>query len=975
MEELTKSLHLENMNKLSTVLIVCVLCALSACDEVKENLVYEVQSWYKYRDDGKPGREVKLIFSDYQLEGSVDVLIRCNGKREKKVLEFNDPVEEMSILLPEGSGVDEDCTAEVWVWNMGMEWSGTVEVPKKRQWKILIYPHSHVDIGYTNTHANVELIHKRNLINGLKLAKKTIDYPEGARYLWNPEVIWPVDRYLNEASDEERNILIQGIRDGYLHLDAGYVNLNTSLAGDEEMLEFFRLAKEYEDFTGRKIETIVQVDIPGMSWGIVPVAAQLGIKYVFTFNNGYDRVGNSIDHSFRPFWWSDPSGKHKILFLQPGSYTPGALVKGKYFWPSMAGQTDPDKLIEIVKTDNPRENFIDDYLNQKLPELEQSDYYPYDIFAMSWAMADNTPIDADLPEAVKSWNEEFAFPRLRIVSATEIMRIFDERYGDELPVLKGDFTEYWTDGSGTAAKQTAMNRSSKERLVQAETLWTMLRKGELAPRNRFNEAWRNIIMGSEHTWCYMQPDKQPISSEILDVKFKYFQDAEDQSLDLLSEVLSGVESKESLSLAVFNTLSWNRSGLVKVPAKQVKGFIGVVDENDDPVKSQLLSTGEIVFKADDVPAFGSKKYVLSGNVVHTDKRLADDNILDNGLVRVEISPETGDIVSLKLGDKEFVDQTAECAINSYRYLLGADDPEAAFKPEKIRISIKENGPLIATITVHAEGKGINSILSEISVVEGSEEVQIRNVVDKIATKKKEGVHFGFAFNIDDPKLIVDIPWGYMEVEKDQLEGANRNWITLQRWLDVSNDEYGITWCPIDAPMFEVGTMTANILGGASRSEKWIKKLESSATIYSWALNNHWHTNFQLSQGGELTFRYHIMPHRNQYSYGDANHYAMEQAQPLVSVPVQNNFKTGKLLSLEGSEYVSASVFKTLEDGKTAILRLRSHSTEDEMMILRWHSVKPASVSILDLQNNQVVKEIEDEVVVPARGFVSLKVVW
>ncbi len=31
---------------------------------------------------------------------------------------------------------------------------------------------------------------------------------------------------------------------------------------------------------------------------------------------------------------------------------------------------------------------------------------------MTWCMADNTPVDADLPDAVKSWNEEYAYPHL-----------------------------------------------------------------------------------------------------------------------------------------------------------------------------------------------------------------------------------------------------------------------------------------------------------------------------------------------------------------------------------------------------------------------------------------------------------------------------------------------------------------------------------------------------------------------------------
>lgn len=72
---------------------------------------------------------------------------------------------------------------------------------------------------------------------------------------------------------------------------------------------------------------------------------------------------------------------------------------------------------------------------------------------MTWCMADNTPIDADLPDAVKSWNEEYAYPHIKICTATEIMQTFEKRWGDKLPELKGDFTEYWTDGLGSSAEK------------------------------------------------------------------------------------------------------------------------------------------------------------------------------------------------------------------------------------------------------------------------------------------------------------------------------------------------------------------------------------------------------------------------------------------------------------------------------------------------------------------------------------------
>jgi hypothetical protein len=908
--------------RLIPVIIVLIVTGIACIDTTKpkDSTIYEIDSdtlkcsvepRYRYRDDGKPGRELTVIFNNDYFKGEGKIIVKCSRKKESLDVDFSRGIKEFKVLLPEGVAVKSACVADIIIETEEQNYKKALTIPAFRHWEILIYPHSHVDIGYTNTHANVELIHTRNLVNGLALAEKTKDYPQGARYKWNPEVIWPVERYLSKATEEEKQVILDGIREGYLPLDAGYVNLNTSVAGDEELFEFFRQGQEYEKITGKKIETLVQVDIPGMSWGVVSVAVKLGIKYCFAFNNGSDRVGWSTDQSFKPFWWYDAHGKNKILYLQPGSYNPGALVKGKYFWPQMAGQTDPSKLIEIVKTDNPRENFIDTYIDEKLPELEEVDFYPYDIFPMSWAMADNTPIDADLPEAVKSWNEEFAYPKLRIVSATEIMREFDERYGDQIPVLKGDFTEYWTDGTGSAAEQTAQNRASKERLVQTETLWTMLKPGEPAPREEFNKAWWNIMMGS----------------------------------------------------------------IVAIPANQAKGFKSVTNANGVAVKSQKLSTGELIFKAEDVPAFGSKKYKLSKEEFISESKLVMDNVLDNGIIRVEIDPNTGDVSSLTFEGAEFVDQDAKCAINSFRYLKADDKPEKAFAPKDAKISVKENGPLLATVLVKSQAEGCNSLTSEITIYDGLENIDFKNVIDKIAILDKEGIHFGFAFDIDNPRVVADIPWGIMEVEKDQLYSANRNWITLQRWLDISNKERGITWCPLDAPVFQVGNITANILGAATESEKWIRKLEPNGTIYSWALNNHWHTNFQLSQEGELTFRYRVQPHLNGYDYVAANRFGMEQYQPLAAAQVDETFEASQLLAIDGSPAINSTVFKTSEDGKSAILRLRSLSDLDETVNLIWFDRIPASVHTLDIEDDKPMEEIQDQVTIPAKDFVTLKVVW
>lgn len=947
---------------------------LNSQKKIPDSIGCIVQPYYRHRPDGKPGREITIQFKGTKFLGKGSIELECSGKKEIIPLDVKEGIDQFSILLPADAGVKSNCEAKITVQTSRFKLTKSITVPAKRQWTVYIYPHSHVDIGYTNTQANVEIIHKRNLINGIELAKKTVGYPEGARYLWNPEVLWPVERYLKTATPNEKQEIFEAVRLGYLHLDAGYINTLTSSSADEEFFEFFRHSKEMEKHTGRKIETLVQVDIPGMSWGVVPVASKLGIKYCFAMNNGSDRVGLSTELSFKPFWWLGPDGKSKILFLQPGSYTPGALAKGFAYWPLMAGQTDPSKLIQIVKTDHPRDNFVDKYLTDKLPELEKSDYYPYDIFAMSWAMADNTPIDADLPNAVKSWNEDYAFPHLIIASATDIMRTFEEKYGNQFPTLKGDFTEYWTDGLGTAAKQIGMNRSAKERLIQTETLWTMLHQNKPAPRSEIEEAWRNVIMGTEHTWCYMDPSKQPINNDILKVKFGFFQEAEDRSKSLLKKTLSSVIDSSSSTIGVFNTLSWVRNGLVLVSKGQSEEYNSISDDKGKTVLSQRISTGELVFLANDIPALGSKNYFLRKKKSKTKGLLAEGNSLDNGIVRVAIDPQTGDISSMTVDAHEFVDSAATCALNSYRYLHGEDSPDKATGTKNVKISIKENGPLMASLLVESEAEGCKSLSREITIIAGQPQIEIKNIVDKQAILKKEGIHFGFAFNISEPTTRVDIPWGITELEKDQLSAANRNWITFQRWLDISNNERGITWCSLDAPVFETGDMTANILGAATNSPKWIRKTQPSATIYSWALNNHWHTNFPLSQEGKIQFRYRILPHNSKYDAAAANRFGLEQAQPLIASAQEKDVDVKPLVEIIGSPSVVISILKSNMDGTTT-MRLRSVSCKEEPVKLIWGEKKPLSVSIDEPGKNSNIMVDSDNVLVPSKDILSLKVVW
>lgn len=949
------------------------LCSMMTWGSVRPDLLdVQVRNYYKYRPDKQAGRELLLTYrGDKDLSGSKVEISSKKGSEVTSLQAFRH--DSISVLLPPAIGVEANDTIIVSLLVGGGKLSREVVVPALRHWTVYIYPHSHVDIGYTNTQENVEFIHKRNLDVAMDLIERTASYPEDARFVWNPEVTWPVERYLATEPKEKRERLMKFIRNGSIAIDAGYISTNTSAANEEELLQLFGFGKKMEKEMGRPVKTMVQVDVPGVSWGVVPAASQLGISYCLSLYNGIGRIGLASDFEYKPFWWIGPDKKSKVLFLQTASYNPGAQLKGMPYALEIMGQTDRSKLIPFIQTDNPRAHFIDPYLEKQLPMLEKRKDYPYDIFPMSWSMADNTPIDVDLPDAVKSWNEEFAYPHLKICTGTEMMAAFDEKYGDILPVMEGDYTEYWTDGLGTAAQKTGESREAKEKLIQAETLWSMLNPGAAAPEELIEEAWRNILLSTEHTWMFSDPYKVPISGEILKVKFGYFDKGRDLSEQALAEACSKIQDTTSNKFTVFNTNTWKQTGVVTLSAVQSEGCNRVVDEAGNDVLTQRLSSGELAFLASDIPALGCKQYQLQkGKETIVGKKQGDITQLDNGLVKIKVDPQSGDVVSLILDNVEYVDARSASAINSYRYLHAGDTPGRASKANNCRISCKENGPLVYSILVKSEAEGCNSLEREVRLVKGSSVVELINVVDKQAILDKEGIHFGFAFDVPEGTTQVNIPWGVMELEKEQLPAANRNWIAMQRWLDVSNADKGITWCSLNACVFESGDLTADKMGDAM-SASWLRKIQPSTTFYSWALNNHWYTNFPLSQEGKITFKYRLAPHNGAYDVVSATRFGLEQFRPLVVVQTKNKFKRPNTFALTDDD-IFLSTFKTIDKGRASIIRLYSVADVDKSVSIDWKGKRPKKCYYV-INNDERVAVDCTKIKIPAKGVISLRVEW
>jgi alpha-mannosidase len=338
---------------------------------------------------------------------------------------------------------------------------------------------------------------------------------------------------------------------------------------------------------------------------------------------------------------------------------------------------------------------------------------------------------------------------------------------------------------------------------------------------------------------------------------------------------------------------------------------------------------------------------------------------------LRLDEKTGGIVSLVYDGHELVDRQAPTALNDYFYLPGSD-VKGVQRNGPVRITPKERGPLIASLAVESEAPGCRKLTREVRLHALRNYVEIINTVDKLPVRAKEGVHFGFGFNVPGGTVRMDVPWAVVRPEEDQIAGACKNWFTVQRWVDVSNKDYGVTWVTPDAPLVEVGGLTANLIGSLPDTRAWKNKIDPSTTLYSWAMNNHWHTNYRAEQEGPTVFRYFLIPHAR-FDAARAAAQALECTQPLLVLPARGEPPQPAPLQVSSTSggSVLLSAFKPSEDGRGLILRLFGASGQDGKADLKWTGPTAPKLWLSDA-GERPLQPLSGPVSVPAWSVVTVR---
>ncbi|MBK9140822.1 MAG: hypothetical protein IPM17_19060 [Verrucomicrobia bacterium] len=832
-----------------------------------------------------------------------------------------------------------------------------------RQLTVYVLPHSHTDIGYTEIQTAIEDRQVQNLVDGIAHADRTKDYPEGARFVWNVEVLWAADLYLRRLDDAQRARFFDAVKRGQVALCGMYLNELTGLCRPEELVRLFRFATKLSEQTGQPIDAAMISDVPGYTWGTVTAMAHAGIRYFSTAPNYFDRIGTILrEWENRPFWWIGPDGRTKVLTWIPFW---GYAMSHRY------GKLSPQ--------------LVDEFYDG----LEQRGY-PYDIAHVRWAgHGDNAVPDPAICDFVRDWNARYAWPRFIISGASEAFRALEARYGDQLPRATGDWTPYWEDGAGSSARETAMNRQSSERMTQAEALFA-LRAPRVYPVAAFEDAWTRVLLYSEHTWgawCSVSEPGRKETIEQWDIKRGYAEAADRQSRELLARAAVAAagtgEATPAGGLDVFNTTSWERTELVTVPAELSAAGDRVTDAQGRVVPSQRLRSGELVFLATKVPPLAARRYVVSaGAAPRQGSATARGAVLDNGRVRVRVDEVTGGLAELTARGLpgNFADTSGGETLNDYRYLIG-DDVKDVQRNGPVRISVGEPGPLVASLIIESDAPGCRSLRREVRVVAGFDHVELINQVDKarlaapsyLAREGKESLNFAFPFLVPEGDLVLDLPLGWMRPEADQLPSACKNWFTIGRWANVWNRQRGITWVTLDAPLVQVGELTATLLNSQANPDVWRQTVPRTQRLYSWAMNNHWGTNYRAYQEGLTVFRFVLRPFRK-HDAAEASRFATGFTQPLLPVPAAGPAPSGEPLFRVTPASALVTGLKPADDGEGWIIRLFGAAEREESARLRWSGRTPRAIHLSDTSERRGPL-VRGTVKVPSRGLVTLRADW
>jgi hypothetical protein len=875
-----------------------------------------------------------------------------------------------------------------------------IEVRPQRKYRIFCVHQSHLDIGYTDPQ-NLVLRHQAAYLDAvLDLVTASSDATDDSRFRWNVESTWPLEHWLATRPASARTTFFDAVRSGLIEVCALPFNMHTEAYSIDELARQLATAESLREQYGVDIVTAMQTDVPGATIGLLNLLTDAGIRYLSVAHN---YAGRSIPHFCggdrltRPFRWRTESEKELLVW-----YTDTPLGVA-YMEGNLLGLADGYDMLEELLPE-----YLAALAERPYPFMGPEAFgwfgtppggalrspYPHDLLHLrvQGEHADNAPPSGVPASVVGRWNREWAYPHLRMATNREFFEAAERELGESLDVFEGDWTDWWADGIGSAAREVAFGRLAQAHLPAAQTMHLLADVlGDAGAPNwpeELDRAYRALALFDEHTWGAANPWEDSLEwrdSGVLQWQRKaaFAHEAHDRATDLRAHsarrlgTLLGI--RDASTVVVVNPSGLTRTDLtevfvpeerlrldggcylvdeatgVPVPA-EVRGEDCQADREADPDDdcARYRPRGRwLRFVARDVPACGYRRYRLRDGAISGSEAdpPAPVSMLENERYRVEVDVASGtatSLLDLRTG-REIVFADSPFGFNQYVYDRYTSAPHFNHLSGRIpeggpwllgRRAVAGRGVAVARtrtavadrLTVRLVGEGAHWVESTVELARGVDRIHFDNRLQKVPTSDKESVYFAFPFHLDRPRVLAEITGGTDADDSPRIPGSARHMRAIRHWLVLDDPAGPVAWATGDAPLIQVGMLHLPYVPFPPTFEA---EAGDRATVFSWAMNNIWDTNFPVRQGGEARFRFAVAAGPGG---GDARRLGRETAaafaRPLAAVlcprtAADGRPPVGSFCELRGGNVDLVTVAPSRDHDLTVHL----HSLEDETAVI------------------------------------------
>ncbi len=699
------------------------------------------------------------------------------------------------------------------------------------------------------------------------------------------------------------------VKEGHWDIIGGmWVEPDCNLSSGESLVRQILYGKRYflEKF-GVEVEVAWLPDTFGFCWTLPQIFKKSGIRYFVTSKLNWQ---TTLRFPYHIFWWQAPDGS-KILACQ---------TVGGYGHTSLDG------------------------LKRELNFLKKHQGINYLLFIYGVGDHGGGPTKEMIEEIIKFSSQENA-PRILFSKAEDYFNNLEKlsKEGKTLPVVSDELYLKTHRGTYTSqAKVKLNNRKSECLLENAEKFASIAKRyGLTYPQKGLELAWKkllfnqfhDILAGSSIPKVYQDSEKD--YTEVFRIGKKIL-------FSSLKQIAGNINTKgEGKSILVFNSLSWDRDGLVKTKLSSLGdiAFVRILDEKKKIIPYQIIEEDGrkiLIFLARNVPSLGYKEYkvipIAKKEIFQTDLTLREQENsieLKNEFYRIIIEKKSGHLTSVydKLNKKELLDNSRkggafqiyeDFSLTESAWNIWLGRLEELKNAEKVEII--EEGPLRYSARIkyiYKEKKGTSSILiQEIRLYSNLPVIEFKINLDWQAPHKMLKV--AFPLNLHAEEATYNIPYGTIQrkiptsPEADTTERVKWE-VSALKWIDYTDKEknYGVSLLSDSRYGFDVkdDTIRMSLLRTPDYPDPLMMDLKEQPP--------------QIMDQGKHIFSYALFPHKGNWKEANSmrkgyefNYLLLSIIEPSHSGPLPKGFSFIKIYP----ENIILKVIKKAEDSETLILR-------------------------------------------------------